>query len=299
MRPTPPRPACRPGARLTWPCRHRPPCAQAGATPRPPDKPPIAQGWIDIATFASPGMPGGMAGMMMGGMGGGGGDTPMSALFGGKKQGNQFGLTHAGGSGSYVDVTVRTSRNPSLAEAMQAVPAGHQARADAAAEGAATGQAGCRPRRRLDRGADRATQGQDQAVLGLRHDRSPGPAEGGRLRRRAPIKRVRRDLQGPARDATRHARGTGTSGVAEPRRQPPGAGRRVASRARMRSADRACRKASSSRCRRRRTSCRRSPCSSRRPTASRSCAGRRCRTARAYFIAAMGGKGDDSGAAPR
>jgi len=95
--------------------------AQQAATTRPADKPPIAQGWIDIATFASPGGMGGMAGMMMGGAGG---DTPMSALFGGKKQGNQFGLTRAGGSGSYVDVTLRTSRNPSLAEALQAVPAG-------------------------------------------------------------------------------------------------------------------------------------------------------------------------------
>jgi hypothetical protein len=93
--------------------------AQQPATARPADKPPIAQGWIDIATFASPGGMGGMAGMMMGGSGG---DTPMSALFGGKKQGNQFGLTRAGGSGSYVDVTLRTSRNPSLAEALQAVP---------------------------------------------------------------------------------------------------------------------------------------------------------------------------------
>jgi hypothetical protein len=98
--------------------------AQQATPARPADKPPVAQGWIDIATFASPGMPGGMAGMMMGGMGGAGGDTPMSAMFGGKKQGNQFGLTRAGGSGSYVDVTLRTSRNPSLAEALQAVPAG-------------------------------------------------------------------------------------------------------------------------------------------------------------------------------
>ena len=57
-------------------------------------------------------------------MGGSGGNTPMSALFGGKKQGNQFGLTQAGGSGSYVDVTLRTSRNPSLAEAVQSVPPG-------------------------------------------------------------------------------------------------------------------------------------------------------------------------------
>jgi hypothetical protein len=95
---------------------------QAGAASgRPADKPPIAQGWIDIATFASPGGMGAMAGMMMGG---GGGDTPMSAMFGGKRQGNQFGLTRAGGSGSYVDVTLRTSRNPNLAEALQAVPPG-------------------------------------------------------------------------------------------------------------------------------------------------------------------------------
>lgn len=96
--------------------------AQQPAAARPADKPPIAQGWIDIATFASPAGMGAMAGMMMGG--GAGGDTPLSALFGGKKQGNQFGLTRAGGSGSYVDVTLRTSRNPSLAEALQAVPAG-------------------------------------------------------------------------------------------------------------------------------------------------------------------------------
>jgi hypothetical protein len=61
---------------------------------------------------------------MMGGMGGAGGDTPLSAMMGGKKQGNSFGLTRAGGSGSYVDVTLRTSRNPSLAEALQNVPPG-------------------------------------------------------------------------------------------------------------------------------------------------------------------------------
>ena len=95
---------------------------QAATTARPADKPPIAQGWIDIATFGSPGMPGGMAGMMMGGAGG---DSPLSAMMGGgKKQGNQFGLTQHGGSGSYVDVTLRTSRNPNLAEALQAVPEG-------------------------------------------------------------------------------------------------------------------------------------------------------------------------------
>jgi hypothetical protein len=83
---------------------------------RPADKPPIAQGWIDMATFASPGM----AGMMMGGTGAGG--NGLAALMGGGKSGNMFGLTTAGGAGSYVDVTLRTSRNPGLAEARQAVP---------------------------------------------------------------------------------------------------------------------------------------------------------------------------------
>ena len=48
----------------------------------------------------------------------------MSAMFGGKQEGNSFGHTKGGGSGSYLDVTLRTSRNPSLAEALQAVPAG-------------------------------------------------------------------------------------------------------------------------------------------------------------------------------
>jgi hypothetical protein len=101
--------------------------AQQAATQRPADKPPIAQGWIDIATFSSPGMPAGVAGMM-GGMagGGGGGDTALSALFGGKKAGNQFGYTRFGSGGSFMDVTLRTSRNPNLAEAVQAVPEASQ-----------------------------------------------------------------------------------------------------------------------------------------------------------------------------
>jgi hypothetical protein len=93
------------------------------AAQRPADKPPIAQAWIDIATFASPGMPGGLAGMMAGG-GGAGGNTPLSSIMGGKSQGNQFGLTKVGGAGSYVDVTLRTSRNPNLATATQSVPEG-------------------------------------------------------------------------------------------------------------------------------------------------------------------------------
>jgi hypothetical protein len=98
--------------------------AQTATSQRPPEKPPVAQGWIDIATFASPGMPAGMAGMMSGGMGGGAGGSPLSALMGGGSGDTVFGLTQVGGAGSFVDVTVRTSRNPSLAEATQSVPAG-------------------------------------------------------------------------------------------------------------------------------------------------------------------------------
>jgi hypothetical protein len=97
------------------------------AAQRPADKPPIAQAWIDIATYSSPGMPAGMAGMMGGMAGGGaaGGNTPLSALMGGKSQGNNvFGQTKVGGAGSYVDVTLRTSRNANLTEATQTVPEG-------------------------------------------------------------------------------------------------------------------------------------------------------------------------------
>jgi hypothetical protein len=91
--------------------------AQQAASARPADKPPVAQGWIDIATFSNAGMPD-MSAMM-------GGASPLGAMFGGgKAQGNQFGNTKGSGAGSYVDVTLRTSRNPSLAEAVQSVPAG-------------------------------------------------------------------------------------------------------------------------------------------------------------------------------
>jgi hypothetical protein len=92
--------------------------AQQAAPTRPADKPPIAQGWIDIATFSSAGMPDMSA--VMGGTG-----SPLGAMFGGaKKQGNTFGFTKGGGAGRYVDVTLRTSRNPALAEAVQSVPTG-------------------------------------------------------------------------------------------------------------------------------------------------------------------------------
>lgn len=81
-------------------------------------KPPQAQAWIDVATYSGMGMPG---------MGAGG--NPMSALgglFGGGAGGakNTFGQTQTGSAGRWVDVTLMTRANPSLAEAQQAVPAG-------------------------------------------------------------------------------------------------------------------------------------------------------------------------------
>jgi hypothetical protein len=102
---------------------------QTSGNAKPVDKPPVAQGWIDLATFSSPGMPGGMGAMMMGGTGGSGagqGGNPLSALMGGKNDGNHFGNTQAGGSGRYMDVTLRTLRNPALTEALQTVPSNSQ-----------------------------------------------------------------------------------------------------------------------------------------------------------------------------
>ncbi|HTN48057.1 MAG TPA: hypothetical protein VMK32_01350 [Burkholderiaceae bacterium] len=80
-------------------------------------KPPVSQAWIDVATFAGFGMPmspGASPMSMMGGMMGGGPSK------------NSFGMTQAGSSGRWVDVTLFTSRNPSLAEGTQGVPPGTQ-----------------------------------------------------------------------------------------------------------------------------------------------------------------------------
>jgi len=79
-------------------------------------KPPVAQAWIDVATYAGMGMP-------MGGAGG----SPMGMLgsmFGGGGGKNAFGNTQVGTAGRWVDVTLYTSRNPNLAEALQSVPQG-------------------------------------------------------------------------------------------------------------------------------------------------------------------------------
>jgi hypothetical protein len=98
--------------------------AQAGKAPAQVVKPPVVQAWIDVATYAGMGMPG-----MGGGMGGPGG-SPMSmmgGMFGGGSGAkNSFGMTQTGSAGRWVDVTLYTSRSPSLAEATQAVPAGTQ-----------------------------------------------------------------------------------------------------------------------------------------------------------------------------
>ena len=95
-------------------------CAQAAKGPAQVVKPPVSQAWIDVATFAGFGMPGG-----------GGAPNPMSmmgGMFGGGQGGgrNTFGMTQTGSTGRWVDVTLYTSRNPSLAEGTQAVPAGTQ-----------------------------------------------------------------------------------------------------------------------------------------------------------------------------
>lgn len=80
-------------------------------------KPPVAQAWIDVATFSGMGMPG-----MGGGMGAMG---MLGGMFGGAGQGrNEFGRTISGVSGSWVDVTLFTRNNPRLAEGVQMVPAG-------------------------------------------------------------------------------------------------------------------------------------------------------------------------------
>ncbi len=94
--------------------------AQAVKAPAQVVKPPVSQAWIDVATFTGMGMPG---------MGAGGANpmAMMGSLFGGGSSAkNSFGMTQTGSGGRWVDVTLYTSRNPSLAEGAQAVPTGTQ-----------------------------------------------------------------------------------------------------------------------------------------------------------------------------
>jgi len=97
-----------------------PALGQGAKGPQQVVRPPVAQAWIDVATFAGMGMP------MGGGASGGGAMGMLGGMFGGGQQKNTFGMTQTGSAGRYVDVTLYTSRNPNLAEALQAVPAGTQ-----------------------------------------------------------------------------------------------------------------------------------------------------------------------------
>jgi hypothetical protein len=94
--------------------------AAAQSPPKQVVKPPISQAWIDVATFSGLAMGGGM------GPGGGGMmNQTLGALMGGGKNARaEFGYTQTGTAGRWMDVTLYTSRNPNLAEALQGVPQG-------------------------------------------------------------------------------------------------------------------------------------------------------------------------------
>ena len=90
--------------------------ALAQTTPKQVVKPPVAQAWIDVATFS---------GMSMGMGGGDMMNQTLSAMMGGGRGGKaEFGYTMTGPSGRWMDVTLYTSRDTNLAEALQSVPAG-------------------------------------------------------------------------------------------------------------------------------------------------------------------------------
>jgi hypothetical protein len=74
-------------------------------------KPPVAQAWLDLATYSG-GMP-----AMSGGVGG-----MIGSLFGGgaKAGGNVFGNTQTGTAGRWMDVTLLTHKNPNLMAGQQA-----------------------------------------------------------------------------------------------------------------------------------------------------------------------------------
>ncbi|WP_269533910.1 hypothetical protein [Chitinimonas sp. BJYL2] len=83
------------------------------AAPAQKTSPPVAQAWIDLATYSGgmPSMPN-IAGGLLG------------SMFGGSKGNNVFGNTQTGPAGRWMDVTVSTRLNPNLAEALQSVPEG-------------------------------------------------------------------------------------------------------------------------------------------------------------------------------
>ncbi len=85
------------------------------ATP-PKSTPPVAQVWIDLATYSGSMMPAGM-GSVAGLLGG---------VFGASKGANSFGNTQGATAGRWMDVTLSTRKNPSLQEGVQKVPQGSQ-----------------------------------------------------------------------------------------------------------------------------------------------------------------------------
>jgi len=92
------------------------PCLTSAQTPpKQVVKPPIAQAWVDVATFSGFGMGGGMGQGMM--------NATLGALMGGGQNARaEFGYTQTGTPGRWMDVTLYTSRNTDLQSALQSVP---------------------------------------------------------------------------------------------------------------------------------------------------------------------------------
>lgn len=85
----------------------------AAAEPVQKTMPPVAQAWVDLATYS-----GGMPGMASGGVGG-----MIGSFFRGnspKTGGNVFGNTQVGTAGRWMDVTLLTRKNPELMSGQQA-----------------------------------------------------------------------------------------------------------------------------------------------------------------------------------
>ena len=215
--------------------------AQAQTPPKQVVKPPVAQAWIDVATFSGFPMGGGMGGQGMMG-------TTLGALMGGGKNATaEFGYTQIGTAGRWMDVTLYTSRNTSLAEALQAVPAGTTARTDAQA--ADPGEAEAAAARRRARTSPRiGTTSRPRAsssCTGVAPRRSgpDSPRSSISRRRRWPSsassssRAARRSAARTRTSAGRCGRARSTSAPCPPAPRSPGS---------TRSRARACRRASSS-----------------------------------------------------
>ena len=195
------------------------------------------------------------------------GNTPLSALMGGgKAQGNLFGHTRTGGSGSFVDVTLRTSRNPNLSEAVQAVPAGTKLAPTLQLK--VLPQAKPVPERDSDAVEEpgETPKGKIKLYWGCGPTVRPGQPKvvdlsTATINQFGEIFKGRRATQ----RGTHSAPGRPVWPNLQDKRLVP-AGASFVGRARVHRPGRA-RELQVQRCRRPRTSCRRSPCSRRRPTA--------------------------------